>query len=96
MPMDLIANKAGQGHTAEALADARRVMAIWRDQLAVTKGPFLFAPSRSRMRCSRRSHAVHDLRRRSRCDVRAYVDAVQASRRSCRKRDAAAEPATRP
>jgi glutathione S-transferase len=43
MAMDLCANKAGQGHTPDALADARRVQAIWRDQLAVSGGPFLFA-----------------------------------------------------
>jgi glutathione S-transferase len=42
MPMDIGANKAGQGHTPEALDDARRVMAIWREQLAASGGPFLF------------------------------------------------------
>ncbi len=41
MPMDMLADKRGQGHTDEALADARRVMAIWREQLAKS-GPFLF------------------------------------------------------
>jgi glutathione S-transferase len=42
MPMDLCASKPGVGHTAEALADARRVMEIWRDALAASGGPFLF------------------------------------------------------
>jgi glutathione S-transferase len=42
MPMDIGANKHGQGHTPEALDDARRVMAIWREQLAASGGPFLF------------------------------------------------------
>jgi glutathione S-transferase len=44
MPMDVCASKAGIGHTPEALADARRVMAIWREQLAAkrNRGPFLF------------------------------------------------------
>lgn len=42
MPMDLCANKAGQGHTPDALADARRVQAIWREALATSGGPFLF------------------------------------------------------
>ncbi|HUJ57391.1 MAG TPA: glutathione S-transferase family protein [Kofleriaceae bacterium] len=42
MSMDLVADKRGQGHTAEALADAARVMAIWREQLAASGGPFLF------------------------------------------------------
>jgi glutathione S-transferase len=42
MAMDIGANRAGQGHTAEALADARRVMAIWREALAASGGPFLF------------------------------------------------------
>ena len=42
MPMELDAEKPGQGHTPEALADARRVQAIWRDALAASGGPFLF------------------------------------------------------
>jgi len=98
MPMDLIANKAGQGHTAEALADARRVMAIWRDQLAVSKGPFLFgaftiadamfAPVTTRF-------TTYGVDLDETCRV--YVDAVQALPAFVAwKRDAAAEPATRP
>jgi len=42
MPMDLCSNKAGQGHTPEALADARRVQTIWREALDASGGPFLF------------------------------------------------------
>ncbi|HWU90135.1 MAG TPA: glutathione S-transferase family protein, partial [Kofleriaceae bacterium] len=42
MPMDLGADRAGQGHTDEALADARRVQEIWREALAASGGPFLF------------------------------------------------------
>jgi glutathione S-transferase len=42
MPMDVLSKKPGVGHTAEALADAKRVMAIWRESLAVSGGPFLF------------------------------------------------------
>jgi glutathione S-transferase len=42
MPMDVISKKPGQGHTAEALADARRVQAIWRECLSASGGPFLF------------------------------------------------------
>jgi glutathione S-transferase len=42
MPMDIGGNLPGQGHTPEALADARRVMAIWREALAASGGPFLF------------------------------------------------------
>lgn len=42
MSMDLCADKTGQGHTPEALADARRVCDIWRDALAASGGPFLF------------------------------------------------------
>jgi len=42
MAMDIGANLAGQGHTADALADARRVQAIWREALAASGGPFLF------------------------------------------------------
>jgi glutathione S-transferase len=40
--MDLSASLPGVGHTPEALADARRVMAIWRERLAASGGPFLF------------------------------------------------------
>ncbi len=42
MPMDVCSQKPGVGHTREALADAGRVMAIWREQLAESRGPFLF------------------------------------------------------
>jgi glutathione S-transferase len=42
MPMDVLSNKPGQGHTPEALADARRVQAIWRECLSASGGPFLF------------------------------------------------------
>jgi len=42
MPMDLMVRKPGQGHTPEALADARRVMQIWREALSSSGGPFLF------------------------------------------------------
>jgi len=42
MSMDLVHDKRGQGHTAEALADASRVMEIWRDELGRSGGPFLF------------------------------------------------------
>jgi glutathione S-transferase len=43
LSMDLKRDHAGEGHTPEALADAARVMEIWRDCLArATGGPFLF------------------------------------------------------
>jgi glutathione S-transferase len=42
MPMNLRARRPGVGHTPAALADAARVMAIWRDALATSGGPFLF------------------------------------------------------
>ncbi len=45
MSMDIGTDKRGQGHTPDALADARRVMDIWREALRDTgasKGPFLF------------------------------------------------------
>lgn len=42
MPMDLLADKAGIGHTDAALADARRVAQIWHDALGASGGPFLF------------------------------------------------------
>jgi glutathione S-transferase len=43
MPMDLVGDHRGKGHTPEALADAARVMDIWRDALAASGGPFLFS-----------------------------------------------------
>lgn len=42
MSMDILTKLSGVGHTDEALADAARVMAIWRQALAVSGGPFLF------------------------------------------------------
>lgn len=42
MPMDILSHKPGTGHTPEALADAARVQAIWREALAASGGPFLF------------------------------------------------------
>ena len=44
MPMDLQADAPGQGHTAEALADAARIQELWRDCRARfgARGPWLF------------------------------------------------------
>jgi glutathione S-transferase len=42
MSMDLVADHRGEGHTPEALADAARVMDIWREALAASGGPLLF------------------------------------------------------
>jgi glutathione S-transferase len=42
MSMDIGTDLAGKGHTPESLADARRVMAIWREALGASGGPFLF------------------------------------------------------
>ena len=44
MPMDLQANAPGKGHTPEALADAARVLEIWRDCRSRhgAGGPYLF------------------------------------------------------
>jgi glutathione S-transferase len=94
MSMDLISNRAGQGHTAEALADARRIQAIWREQLAASKGPFLFgafsiadamfAPVTTRF-------TTYGVDLDATC--RAYVDAIAALPSFVAwKRDAAAEP----
>lgn len=94
MPMDVIGTKHGQGHTTEALADARRVQQIWREQLAASKGPFLFgaftladvmfAPVATRFR----TYGV-DLDP----TCRAYVDAIHALPAFAEwKRDAGAEP----
>ena len=79
MSMDVLASKPGQGQTAEALADARRVQTIWREALSTSSGPFLFggftiadamfAPVTTRFT----TYAV-DLD----ATCRAYVDAVAA------------------
>jgi glutathione S-transferase len=42
MSMDLCSDLRGQGHVPDALADARRIQDIWREQLAAGGGPFLF------------------------------------------------------
>jgi glutathione S-transferase len=42
MSMDLVVDHRGEGHTSEALADAARVMDIWREALAASGGPLLF------------------------------------------------------
>ena len=98
MPMDLCADKSGQGHTPEALADARRVCDIWREALDRSGGPFLFgaftiadamyAPVTTRF-------VTYGVELDAAC--RAYVAAVAVlPAMAAWKRDAAAEPATRP
>ena len=97
MPMDLAVKKPGVGHTPAALADAQRVMAIWREQLAASGGPFLFgaftiadamyAPVTTRF-------VTYGVELDAAC--RAYVDAI--ARLPAMQRwaaDAAAEPQTR-
>jgi glutathione S-transferase len=46
MPMNIAARKPGTGHTPEALADAARITAIWRELRGApgvtARGPFLF------------------------------------------------------
>ena len=97
MPMDVCATKPGVGHTADALADAARVMAIWREQLAASNGPFLFgaftiadamfAPVATRF-------TTYGVELDAPC--RAYVDAIFALPAMRRwVADAEREPATR-
>ncbi len=97
MPMDVVADKPGRGHTVEALADARRVQAIWREQLAASNGPFLFgtftiadamfAPVTSRF-------TTYGVDLDAAC--RAYSEAVAAlPALRAWKQDALAEPDTR-
>jgi glutathione S-transferase len=97
MWMDIGGSRAGQGHTPEALADARRVQAIWREALAASGGPFLFgaftiadamfAPVTTRF-------VTYGVDLDATC--RAYVDAVHALP-AMRQwvADAAAEPVSR-
>jgi len=98
MPMDIGADKAGQGHTPEALADIRRVTEIWRQALAASGGPFLFgrftnadamfAPVTTRL-------VTYGVALDAAC--RAYVDAVAALPAMIAwARDAASEPSPRP
>ncbi|HUS33524.1 MAG TPA: glutathione S-transferase family protein [Kofleriaceae bacterium] len=97
MPMDLIAKKPGVGHTPEALADARRVMHIWRECLS-SNGPFLFghftiadamfAPVTTRF-------TTYGVELDAPC--RAYVDMIQSMPSfKAWLADAAKEPQTRP
>ncbi len=98
MPMDVVRSMPGVGHTPDALADARRVMQIWRERLAASGGPFLFgafsiadamfAPVTTRFT----TYGV-DLD----APCRAYVDTVAALPAMKQWRaDAAQEPDTRP
>lgn len=97
MPMDLGADRPGQGHTPEALADVRRVVEIWRGALAASGGPFLFggftiadamyAPVTTRF-------TTYGVELDAVC--RGYVAAIAALPALVAwRRDAAAEPATR-
>jgi len=97
MPMDLVTDKSGQGHTPEALADARRILEIWREALAASGGPFLFgaftiadamfAPVTTRF-------TTYGVELDAPC--RAYVEAVAGLPAMVAwKRDAAAEPSLR-
>lgn len=42
MPMDLCAHKPGVGRTPDSLADIARVVAVWREAIEASGGPFLF------------------------------------------------------
>jgi glutathione S-transferase len=97
MPMDVCADKPGQGHTPEALADVRRVCDIWRESLAASGGPLLFgrftiadamfAPVTSRF-------TTYGVELDATC--RAYVEAIAAlPALQGWRRDAATEPAMR-
>ena len=97
MPMEVCESKPGQGHTPEALADARRIMEIWREALAASSGPFLFgrfsiadamfAPVTTRF-------TTYGVELDATC--RAYVDTIAAlPAMQAWRRDAASEPASR-
>ena len=97
MPMEVCTAKPGQGHTPEALADARRIMEIWREALAASGGPFLFgrfsiadamfAPVTTRF-------TTYGVALDAAC--RAYVEAIAAlPAMQAWRRDAATEPASR-
>jgi glutathione S-transferase len=97
MPMDLGESKPGQGHVPAALADVRRVQAIWREALAASGGPFLFgaftiadamfAPVTTRL-------VTYGVPLDATC--RAYVDAIAAlPAMQAWRADADREPRTR-
>ncbi|HET7503160.1 MAG TPA: glutathione S-transferase family protein [Kofleriaceae bacterium] len=97
MPMEVTASRPGQGHTPAALADARRVMDIWREALTASGGPFLFgtqtiadamfAPVTTRF-------STYGVELDPVC--RGYVEAIAALPAMVAwRRDAAAEPASR-
>lgn len=97
MPMDLCADLSGQGHTPEALGDARRVFEIWREALAASGGPFLFgaftiadamfAPVTTRF-------TTYGVELDATC--RGYVEAIAAlPAMTAWRRDAALEPTRR-
>ena len=98
MSMDICASKPGQGHTPEALADIRRIFEIWHDALGASGGPFLFgrftiadamfAPVTTRF-------TTYGVELDAPC--RAYVDTIAAlPAMQAWRRDAEAEPASRP
>jgi glutathione S-transferase len=97
MSMDIGSSLAGKGHSPEALTDARRVMTIWREALAQSKGPFLFgafsiADAMFAPVCTRFVTYGVDLD----ATCRAYVDAVYAHPAMQQWiADAATEPQTR-
>jgi glutathione S-transferase len=98
MPFDILNSKPGVGHTAEALADARRIEQIWHEQLGKQSGgPFLFgaftiadamfAPVATRFR-------TYGVDVDATC--RAYIDAIYALPATKQWiRDAESEPETR-
>lgn len=100
MWFDILKSKPGVGHTPEALADARRIEQIWREQLGAagrSGGPFLFgaftiadamfAPVAARFR-------TYGVDVDAQC--RAYIDAIFALPAvQDWMRDAATEPETR-
>jgi glutathione S-transferase len=95
MSMDVCADKKGQGHVPEALADVRRICDIWREALVASGGPFLFgrftiadamfAPVTTRF-------TTYGVELDDAC--RAYVDTIAAlPAMQAWRRDAASEPA---
>jgi glutathione S-transferase len=98
MSMDVCAEKPGQGHTPETLADIRRIVEIWHEALDASGGPLLFgrftiadamyAPVTTRF-------TTYGVALDATC--RAYVDTIAAlpAMRAWRS-DASTEPVSRP
>lgn len=96
MPMDVIGRFPGKGHVPEALADAKRIQAIWADAIAASGGPYLFGTTFTIADAMYAPVTTRFVTYGVEVDAtaRAYIDAITAHPAMQRWiADAAAEPA---